>query len=268
MAGLLRSFVLQLACYPAARRTRILIHGPTPSLLAARFLAAATLSTHEASTLETLAAGPGGDHERGVLIIVKAPEPAALRAVAVSRGWQVIDCAGDPDAGCGCSHHSQCADRKAFISPLLAGVHPRSRSSRRLRPQLPPAWGQGTIVQAPRAGIPAACSLGGLVPFSARDISRRWTESAAARGLPVVVGVGSSGPLRLDLQADGPHFLVAGTTGSGKSEFLRTLAAALAAAHPPGRVNLLFIDFKGGSGLRPLAGLRPLRRAPHGSRHQ
>ena len=55
--------------------------------------------------------------------------------------------------------------------------------------------------------------------------------------------------------ADGPHFLVAGTTGSGKSEFLRTLAAALAAAHPPDRVNLLFIDFKGGSGLRPLAGL-------------
>ena len=48
---------------------------------------------------------------------------------------------------------------------------------------------------------------------------------------------------------------MAGTTGSGKSEFLRTLAAALAAAHPPGRVNLLFIDFKGGSGLRPLAGL-------------
>ena len=48
---------------------------------------------------------------------------------------------------------------------------------------------------------------------------------------------------------------MAGTTGSGKSEFLRTLAAALAAAHPPDRVNLLFIDFKGGSGLRPLAGL-------------
>jgi S-DNA-T family DNA segregation ATPase FtsK/SpoIIIE len=67
--------------------------------------------------------------------------------------------------------------------------------------------------------------------------------------------MGRSGPLRLDLQADGPHFLVAGTTGSGKSEFLRTLAAALAAAHPPDRINLLFIDFKGGSGLRPLAGL-------------
>ena len=139
-----------------------------------------------------------------------------------------------------------------------------ARSSLEFTPDLVPAdvfdrncrrLGARAPSSGPRAGIPAACSLGGLVPFSARDISRRWTESARAGGLPVVVGVGRSGPLRLDLQADGPHFLVAGTTGSGKSEFLRTLAAALAAAHPPGRINLLFIDFKGGSGLRPLAGL-------------
>jgi S-DNA-T family DNA segregation ATPase FtsK/SpoIIIE len=63
------------------------------------------------------------------------------------------------------------------------------------------------------------------------------------------------GTLRIDLKADGPHFLVAGTTGSGKSELLRTLAAGLAASHPPDRVTLLFIDFKGGSGLGPLTGL-------------
>ena len=59
----------------------------------------------------------------------------------------------------------------------------------------------------------------------------------------------------IDLQADGPHILVAGTTGSGKSEFLRTLTAGLAASYPPDRINLLFIDFKGGSGLGPLTGL-------------
>ena len=59
----------------------------------------------------------------------------------------------------------------------------------------------------------------------------------------------------ISICGDGPHFLVAGTTGSGKSEFLRTLAAGLAASHPPDRVNLLFIDFKGGSGLGPLTGL-------------
>ncbi len=73
----------------------------------------------------------------------------------------------------------------------------------------------------------------------------------------MLVGVGTSGPLRLDLQTDGPHFLVAGTTGSGKSELLRTLAVGLVGHYPPDRVNLLFIDFKGGSGLRPLAGPEP-----------
>jgi DNA segregation ATPase FtsK/SpoIIIE, S-DNA-T family len=48
---------------------------------------------------------------------------------------------------------------------------------------------------------------------------------------------------------------VAGTTGSGKSELLRSLTAALALCYPPDRISFLFFDFKGGSGLGPLTGL-------------
>jgi S-DNA-T family DNA segregation ATPase FtsK/SpoIIIE len=59
----------------------------------------------------------------------------------------------------------------------------------------------------------------------------------------------------LDIQSDGPHLLVAGTTGSGKSDLLRSLTVALALSYPPDRVNFLFVDFKGGSGLGPLTGL-------------
>ncbi|MDR7083065.1 S-DNA-T family DNA segregation ATPase FtsK/SpoIIIE [Arthrobacter ginsengisoli] len=260
MAGLVRSVVLQLACYPAARRTRIVIHGPTPPLLAARFLAAATLSADEASTLETLAAGFGQDYERGVLLIVTAPATAALRSAAVNRGWQVLDCSGDPapaaGAGAGSAADLVLTERTARLSsagtslefsPDLVPSGVFDRNCRRLQAAGPAA--------VPRTGMPAARSLGELLPLSAAGIASRWAESAGARGLPVPVGVGSSGPLQLDLQADGPHLLVAGTTGSGKSEFLRTLAAALAAGHPPDRVNLLLIDFKGGSGLRPLSGL-------------
>lgn len=254
VAGLVRSFVLQLAWYPAARRTRVLIHGPTLQLLAARFLPATILSAHEASTLEALAAGPGRDYERGVLIIITALQTSGLRSVAVSHGWQVIDCAGDPAPAAG--------------AELLLGERTARLSSAgpplEFTPDLVPSGvfdrncrllGARATASASAAGIPEACALAGLLPVSAEEVSSRWAESTAVRGLPALVGIGSSGPLRLDLQADGPHFLVAGTTGSGKSEFLRTLAAALAAAHPPERLNLLFIDFKGGSGLGPLAGL-------------
>lgn len=254
VAGLVRSFVLQLGGYAAARRTRILIHGPTPALLAARFLPAAILSGQEASTLETLAAGPGRDYERGVLIIVAALRTAALRSAAVSRGWQVIDCAGGPAPAAGAA--LVLTERTAWLStagpplpftPDLVPCGVFDRNCRRLGARAP--------ALIPGTEIPGACSLGGLLPDSAEEVSAHWAASTAAQGLPVQVGIGRSGPLRLDLQADGPHFLVAGSTGSGKSEFLRTFAAALAAAHPPDRINLLFIDFKGGSGLRPLTGL-------------
>lgn len=256
VAGMVRSIVLQLAGYPAARRTRILIHGPTPQLLAARFLPAVILSAQEGSTLETLAAGPGPGHERGVLLIVTARGTAGLCAAALGRGWQVLDCAGDPavapTVGTALVLNERTARLSSAVSSLEfipdlvpAGVF--DRNCRRLGARAPES--------TPPEGLPDACSLGALLPVSAAEISARWAVSAIAHGLPVVLGTGRSGPLGLDLQTDGPHFLVAGTTGSGKSELLRTLAAGLAAAHPPVRVNLLFIDFKGGSGLRPLAGL-------------
>lgn len=54
-------------------------------------------------------------------------------------------------------------------------------------------------------------------------------------------------PLHLDLRTQGPHALVGGTTGAGKSEFLQTWVLAMAAAHSPQRVTFLFVDYKGGA---------------------
>jgi S-DNA-T family DNA segregation ATPase FtsK/SpoIIIE len=58
---------------------------------------------------------------------------------------------------------------------------------------------------------------------------------------------GSGGPVLLDLVRDGPHALVGGTTGSGKSELLVSWVLAMAASHSPAMVNFLLVDFKGGS---------------------
>jgi ESX secretion system protein EccC len=79
--------------------------------------------------------------------------------------------------------------------------------------------------------------------------------------LRVPVGVTANGdPLVLDLkeaaeQGIGPHGLVVGATGSGKSELLRTIVAGLAATHPPEQLAFVLVDFKGGAAFADLAHL-------------
>lgn len=73
--------------------------------------------------------------------------------------------------------------------------------------------------------------------------------------LDAVVGVTASGPLLLDLVAQGPHAVVGGTTGSGKSELLLSWVLALASRHAPDELTVLLVDFKGGATFAPLAGL-------------
>lgn len=70
-----------------------------------------------------------------------------------------------------------------------------------------------------------------------------------SQGLPLraPVGMGTEGAFSVDLRIDGPHALIAGTTGAGKSEFLQTWLASLALAHSPQTVNFLLVDYKGGS---------------------
>jgi len=62
-------------------------------------------------------------------------------------------------------------------------------------------------------------------------------------------------PWLLDLDADGPHFLVAGTTGAGKSAFLETLVLAFAHRFGPERLEIALLDFKGGASLAACASL-------------
>ncbi|HJW59070.1 MAG TPA: FtsK/SpoIIIE domain-containing protein, partial [Actinomycetota bacterium] len=77
--------------------------------------------------------------------------------------------------------------------------------------------------------------------------------------MPVGVGLAAE-PLVLDLKEAaeggiGPHGLVVGATGSGKSELLRTIVAGLAATHPPEQLAFVLVDFKGGAAFAPLAPL-------------
>ena len=115
--------------------------------------------------------------------------------------------------------------------------------------------------------LPATVSLTDLLqhgtgPSMTGSVTSSVTSSAFGRAsappsLDCLIGIGPAGPVRIDLVQSGPHAVVGGTTGSGKSELLTTWVAALAATYSPSQVNFLLVDFKGG------AAFQPLGRLPH-----
>lgn len=139
----------------------------------------------------------------------------------------------------------------------------------------------GTVVAPrgsdPHVGPPLAVSLeradaaarriAGATAHSALPTQSRWADIAGraapdpseARSFAFAMGMTrpalASGagalaqPWVLDLDAHGPHFVVAGTTGSGKSALLETLVLAACHAHSPQDLQVALIDFKGGAGL-------------------
>jgi S-DNA-T family DNA segregation ATPase FtsK/SpoIIIE len=91
------------------------------------------------------------------------------------------------------------------------------------------------------------------------DPARTWQPRPLPHLLRVPIGMSAEGePLILDLKEAaekgmGPHGLVVGATGSGKSELLRTIVTSLAITHPPHLLNFVLVDFKGGASFADLA---------------
>lgn len=85
------------------------------------------------------------------------------------------------------------------------------------------------------------------------DVSQAWRPRPIRDRLRVPIGVGEFGqPVELDIkeaaqEGMGPHGLCVGATGSGKSEFLRTLVLGLMATHSSSVLNFVLVDFKGGA---------------------
>lgn len=93
----------------------------------------------------------------------------------------------------------------------------------------------------------------GLDEPSGAGLAARWKR--AGRSTVAIVGESIDGPFPIDVRANGPHGLVAGTTGSGKSELLQTLIASLAVANRPDELNFVLIDYKGGAAFKDCADL-------------
>lgn len=127
---------------------------------------------------------------------------------------------------------------------------------------------------APRAAarVPPSRRADPETPGSGRTLStgprvgpqRTPTPQAVHAGRPVLVlGAGPRGALSIDLADEGPHLLIEGPAGSGRTELLRAIAASLASAARPDRVGILLVDGAGGKPEERGEGLLPCTELPH-----
>ena len=93
----------------------------------------------------------------------------------------------------------------------------------------------------------------GIEDASAPALDQLWAPRSPWDRMRVPIGVSADGsPVELDVKesafgGSGPHGMLIGATGSGKSELLRTLVLALALTHSPETLNIVMVDFKGGA---------------------
>jgi S-DNA-T family DNA segregation ATPase FtsK/SpoIIIE len=139
------------------------------------------------------------------------------------------------------------SDDGSRVEPLhieRVDIHDAEETARHLAPVVDvSSTAEDGSAMPSRAGLGQLLGDAGVLDDPGLAIER-WSTS---RGLRAPVGLMEGAPLVLDLRADGPHALIAGTTGAGKSELLQTLVASLALTQSPERVTFLLVDYKGGA---------------------
>ncbi|MET9377284.1 FHA domain-containing protein [Streptomyces sp. NPDC002992] len=128
-----------------------------------------------------------------------------------------------------------------------------------LRTDAPAAHGRTAATALPRSA--RLLDELGLARATPASLMARW--AAAAEGT-AVLGAGPRGPVSVDLTDEGPHLLIEGPAGSGRTELLRSIAASLAAGGRPDRLGLLLVDGAGGERGEGLAACTEL---PHVTEH-
>ncbi|MER7811916.1 FtsK/SpoIIIE domain-containing protein [Streptomyces sp900116325] len=118
---------------------------------------------------------------------------------------------------------------------------------------LAPLRGVGNADDSALPGSVRLLDLLDIEPPTADAVMAGW--SLGGRSTRAVLGVGYDGEFAVDLVRDGPHALIAGTTGAGKSELLQTLVATLAVVNRPDEMTFVLIDYKGGSAFAECANL-------------
>ncbi|WP_240151921.1 FtsK/SpoIIIE domain-containing protein [Streptomyces mobaraensis] len=242
----LRETVARLAARGAAAGIHLVCLAEAP---------ATTASSPVSAALETAAAGSpafphcgavallGGDVATVVQVIERAAPPGDRSGSTPPPGGSVV-AAVDAVSGAWAERFARA------LAPLrVADADPTGRSAR--------------VAALPRTA--RLLDELGLARATPASLTARWAEATDPGSRPgghavAVLGAGPHGPLAVDLAADGPHLLVEGGPGSGKTELLRSLAASLAAADRPDRLSLVLVD---GAAAERGEGLRVCTDLPH-----
>jgi S-DNA-T family DNA segregation ATPase FtsK/SpoIIIE len=133
--------------------------------------------------------------------------------------------------------------REEIINPRYCEL-----AARCLAPLRPEGQTSGSLPTSVRL-----LDLVGMPDPTPATIKQAWANSAAR--CRAAVGVSPSGTFTFELNDQAPHALVAGTSGAGKTEFVKTLLAGLAIENHPDDLQFLIIDFKGGGDFITIAQL-------------
>ncbi|MEV4625499.1 type VII secretion protein EccCb [Micromonospora sp. NPDC049523] len=181
-----------------------------------------------------------------------APDGAALLVATIAEAWQPQGPGGDGPPG-----------------GTIGGLPPWGEDGGQPRTIVVPQTDPGDLttpvqtVRTPETVPPPSevLTVLGVPNYAALLEFSGAATPVGAEYLRVPIGIDEDGePLHLDIKeaaqgGDGPHGLLVGATGSGKSELLRTLVTALAMRHTPDELNFVLIDYKGGATFGPLAQL-------------
>ncbi|MGW2437373.1 FtsK/SpoIIIE domain-containing protein [Streptomyces goshikiensis] len=240
--GALRDVTARLASHGPAAGIHLLCLADAPS---------ATPASPLTETYETACASTPAFRECGAVALLSGDVATAVRTFAVSGGLPV------PPGETATADAVSAAWAERFARALAP-----------LRADASQAEPSRTVA----AALPQTSRLLdelGLARATPASLMARWaaaTEQGQGVGglVEVVLGAGRRGPVGAELVHDGPHLLIEGPAGSGRTELLRSVAASLAAAARPDRLGLVLLD---GAGGERGDGLRPCTDLPHVSAH-
>ncbi|MFI6145956.1 FHA domain-containing protein [Streptomyces sp. NPDC051109] len=223
----------------------------------------------------------------GIHLLVLAETPAATPASPLAETYEAA-CASSPAfRGCGAAALLSGDVATTVRAFTVTGGKPSPPGTTATADAVSAAWAERFArALAPLRAEPSPAgprpALAAALPNTARlldelglaratpaSLMARWaaaTDQGQGVGgrVELVLGSGRRGPVGAELVQDGPHLLIEGPAGSGRTELLRSVAASLAAAARPDRLGLVLLD---GAGGERGDGLQPCTDLPHVSAH-